>query len=384
MDMKNTELQFLKSGLLYFRHKLIKKNRFILSAFFAFTLLVGSSIPVLSFADTAPNCTKCHKDILSGSFEHPAVEAMGCAGCHVKAKGNHKFTLSAPVPELCYGCHEKKNTKKNVHPPVAAGECTYCHNPHSANNKFLLKTRKGIQGPVFIKRTKKSHIYVVKSINYKTAICFSCHADLIKKAHIHSAVKLGKCLTCHHAHESNYDYLLRKPPPVSNTCFTCHSNDLTGRKVIHPAVASGECTNCHNPHSSANKYMLAAKGNQLCYMCHESKEKGKVVHPAIEKYGCIACHDPHATNNNFMLKKPINKLCGTCHPKQKSGYHIFTTPLNKPHPIAGNYTMKSLKGKPLTCVSCHNPHSSNYPDMWYSGNKKLEMCKRCHGPSSKW
>ncbi|MCL4557505.1 MAG: cytochrome c3 family protein [Deltaproteobacteria bacterium] len=352
------------------------------------SLIVGIIIlvPAVSLADTSEGCTtsKCHTGILSGSFKHPALDSMGCKDCHVPAKGNHKFTLSARVPALCYTCHDKKNTKKDVHPPVAQGRCVMCHNPHSENNNYLLRTKGMIMGPVFIQRQDNRDIYLVQPINNMAGLCLSCHKDMIKKTYVHAAVKLGKCLTCHHAHESEHDHLLRKPSPVSNTCFICHADDLTGRRVIHPAVAGGECTNCHSPHASDNPYMLAARGKELCYMCHEPKDKDKVVHPAIEKYGCTACHDPHGTNNDFMLKKPVNELCATCHKKQADGYHVFTTPQNKPHPVSGVYDMKELKGKPLTCISCHNPHSSNHPYMWYAGETKLDMCKRCHGKESNW
>jgi len=66
-----------------------------------------------STADQNAICTKCHTET-RGPFvyEHPAVKAEGCVGCHTPHGSQNARLLNVPnVNQLCNQCHS----------PVAAG-----------------------------------------------------------------------------------------------------------------------------------------------------------------------------------------------------------------------------------------------------------------------
>ena len=164
------------------------------------------------------------------------------------------------------------------------------------------------------------------------------------------------------------------------TCFTCHQDDLTGRKVIHKPLEKG-CDQCHLPHGGPNRHLLrGGEGKKACQACHQTPvDAGKVKHAALERYGCTGCHDPHGTANRFLLTKKTNDLCAGCHPGQADGRHV--TSLNpRGHTVGGSGLADPRKpDRPFTCAACHNPHGSDFPNFFYSGSSPIESCDGCHG-----
>ncbi len=323
---------------------------------FPFSFFSGGSdfyITSVAAARDWSNClaSGCHGPMLKRKKVHPALEEGECTDCHEKT-GKHKFRLSGEGNDLCLSCHENPVKEgENAHPALEEGACTDCHDPHASTHKKLLK--EGIP-----------------------ELCYSCHERKDETKYVHGAVLLGRCLKCHKPHSSPYEHLLTKPSSTE-TCFICHYDDLTGRKSVHPAITEGSCTDCHNPHGSDFKNNLVAQVPELCYNCHESKTEGKVVHGAIEEKGCLGCHNPHGSDYVAMLYRDIYSLCTGCHPDQKDGSHIITGFRRKFHPVKGEKDPKR-EGRAFSCTSCHNPHSSDHPFLFYEGDSKMEMCKRCH------
>jgi predicted CXXCH cytochrome family protein len=67
-----------------------------------------------------------------------------------------------------------------------------------------------------------------------------------------------------------------------------------------------------------------------------------------------------------------------CHPRIAKSPHPIAFFTGRGHPLKGRKEPKSRDGK-LSCVSCHNPHSSDYPRLFkYPANKAYELCKYCH------
>ena len=247
--------------------------------------------------------------------------------------------------------------KKVVHSAFKRTDCLGCHDGgHSSDNlKFLKKN--GVD------------------------LCYGCHERKDKNKFPHGAVVLGDCAVCHDPHSSDSPKLLAKAT-LQETCFLCHQDDLTGRKTIHAPVAKG-CDQCHDPHGAQDRNGLkAGSGKAACYKCHKPMDEGKVKHAALERYGCTVCHDPHGAGNPALLPKRVNALCAECHPAQKDGKHV--TPIVAGGHVAGGEGLLDPRreGREFSCASCHNPHGSDNPRLFYFGKAPMESCDGCHGDKS--
>jgi len=215
--------------------------------------------------------------------------------------------------------------------------------------------------------------------------CLDCHSELAPEKGAHPAVAMG-CVSCHtgidasdvpHKIKNKIAKGLSAEQP--DLCYGCHDKSNFEKKVVHAAVSMG-CTGCHNPHASKNSKLLTAEIPGLCYACHEKGKFGKkTVHPPVESGMCLSCHSPHASNDAALLLQPVGKLCTTCHEKQSSGKHVMAGyGLGDDHPLQGKADPSAPK-RELSCVSCHNPHSS--PGKKLLANAAAgpaELCLICH------
>ena len=284
-----------------------------------------------SYAAQENQCLSCHTKFKEKAKSVHAAVGMGCETCHKAVAGKThpdqkgSITLTQEMPGLCYSCHDQSKFKgKSVHQPVSSGMCTGCHDPH----------------------------------------------------------------------QSNFPKILVKDVP--GLCYNCHDESKFKGASGHTAV--GMCTGCHNPHSSNSNKILKMEQPELCYSCHDkSKFAKKYVHSIIPVGGCTSCHTPHISSNPSLLLNPVNDVCTSCHKAQGSGSHVIAAfPGNKTHPVKGvkdPSTLKMIKapdpknpkkeieipdpnvpGKELTCVSCHNPHSSDYEHLF----PVERICLKCH------
>jgi predicted CXXCH cytochrome family protein len=363
-------------------------------------------------------CYDCHARKDQSKNVHTAVRQGSCLSCHSPHSSNFKGLLNEPPQTVCMTCHEVEPliTKAVRHAPVAEGRCLDCHNPHGSDapfairtsgNAFCLKchdskapTDHGSPGAAF--RLDMSKPVVHAALNrgdcgqchetghsgdnlklLKKAVvdtCYGCHPRKDKDKFPHSAVVVGDCAVCHAPHTSDQPKLLAKPT-MNETCFQCHQDDVTMRKVIHPPLKKS-CTECHGAHGAPNRNVLkAGEGKKQCYACHQPVDKGKNKHAALERYGCVGCHDPHGTAYGRLVPKKVNALCIGCHEHQKDGRHV--TPLVAAgHVVGGDLLDPRRPNRDFTCASCHNPHGSDSPKLFYVGDSAMEMCSACHGDKS--
>ncbi len=170
-------------------------------------------------------------------------------------------------------------------------------------------------------------------------------------------------------------------------CLECHG-DLAKGKSVHPAVSMG-CDGCHTavdaaliPHRIKNKLAKGLSMEQpgLCYGCHDKAVfTKKVVHGAIGM-GCSICHNPHVSvDAASLLLQPVGKLCVTCHDKQASGKHVMAGyALGDDHPVWGKVDPTN-SSRELSCISCHNPHSSSKLKLFANETKSPDsLCLMCH------
>jgi predicted CXXCH cytochrome family protein len=139
--------------------------------------------------------------------------------------------------------------------------------------------------------------------------------------------------------------------------------------VVHAPLQSREsCLSCHGAHAGQATGVLNRPSPDLCFTCHDRRPfQRKVVHGALES-GCFNCHDPHSSNNKKLLTADVNTLCRQCHDDLSKHFHKVSG-VNDPR-----------TDSPITCVSCHLPHSSDQPSL-LSHEPTRELCIQCHDPS---
>lgn len=167
-----------------------------------------------------------------------------------------------------------------------------------------------------------------------SSTCYSCHNAIMSYAYVHGPASVWACLSCHDA-EADPCYSVKKPQ--AEACYPCHveqQKDWNSRKYMHGPVNSGRCSICHNPHASAHPFFLDRHTWDLCVACHVDMGSGQ-----------------HVLADVYSKKG---------HPTR-----------DKPDPVR--------TGKELTCASCHNPHASDFPNLWAFGVESVfELCQKCH------
>jgi predicted CXXCH cytochrome family protein len=142
--------------------------------------------------------------------------------------------------------------------------------------------------------------------------------------------------------------------------FFCTTNlqgtDL-GLLFLHPPRP---CNECHASDGALRDNISA------CHECHGgTKFTRKYVHAAIDD-GCDTCHDVHNRNILELSGPTVSELCASCHEEADTHAHPTGSEYNDPR-----------TGQPLTCVSCHEPHSSDYVFM-LTHNLRKDFCVQCH------
>ena len=222
-----------------------------------------------------------------------------------------------------------------------------------------------------------------------------------------SAVPNPKPATANSRHPVPLD-----PNAPATACLQCHS-DLQKGKYVHTAMSMG-CTTCHTVtnENGVTRVTLIAPTDQLCESCH-ALSTDKVLHGPYREGLCVACHSPHASDFPAHTWASAQDICLGCHARSRlkvdDAKQIVTTPwgqtltvaqmkgfqflnlnatltLNHPvegHPVSGPNTSPLLG--PLTCLSCHRPHASNYANLLPVGPlasmpdcRTCGLCKQCH------
>lgn len=329
-------------------------------------------------ADGNTLCLNCHSDIKAlkdQTVQHRPFESGSCLDCHKPHASEYPHLMTKPAKTFCLSCHtELKDQlgKGAVHSPVQTGECVACHLPHAGPNPSLLVTTKDqLCGKCHdlksAKMTADHH-----SFDLTKADCQNCHAPHVGQKGVkglllpttHPPFESRDCSQCH---EETGDHKLLAPQP--DLCLNCHQDfsPQMSKAVVHGAVKEG-CTKCHGPHVGYGKNLQIKNGVSVCLTCHNGKGfTGSLKHkPAFEN--CENCHQPHSADYKYLLDtRDINSLCTKCHPDAQKTHM---------HPV-GNGKIDPRTGGPLTCVSCHSPHSSDNTSLLLA-DKNRKLCVLCH------
>ncbi|NOY88543.1 MAG: hypothetical protein GXO93_04010 [FCB group bacterium] len=309
----------------------MKKNNFYLPLLLVLFLVFATGV------NAKKACFDCHKtekkEYLSKKVIHKPVKNDNCESCHKRHGFSQQLILKDNSSELCYSCHKnlkEKFASGNVHFPVAKGVCWDCHDPHASNKKFLLRTGpKGADDPSY---------------------CLVCHKDDIESSlkgkYPHQPFQDYQCLTCHSAHNSDYEALLKEKPKT--LCNSCHKQSKEGFAKAHKGIHTEQlsCIDCHTGHSADTKGLLSDK-----------------THPPFAEGDCTVCHSLPDTQGKITFEEGVTSgnLCGNCHQEQ-----VDDTKKAYPHEAV----------EADNCDNCHNPHSSRYPNLLISS--ELDLCTNCH------
>ena len=306
-------------------------------------------------------CIGCHAPLTQAAVVHGALQKHDCGACHravpteagkCRSRTASKWALIRTEPELCYGCHARKDQSKSIHTVIRQGSCLSCHAPHSSNFPGLITQP-------------------------RERICFECHEPdtLSLKPVKHAPVQEGRCLDCHDAHGGNLPSNVKAESGTA-FCLKCHDAkarqgkgtpgpayriDL-GRKVVHAAFKRTDCLGCHDGgHGSDHLKLLKKNPVDLCYGCHERKDRNKFPHGAVLVGDCAVCHDPHSSDQPKLVAKPtVAETCFLCHQDDLTGRKVIHAPVAK------------------GCNQCHDPHGAQYR-FGLKGDGKT-ACYKCHKP----
>ena len=158
----------------------------------------------------------------------------------------------------------------------------------------------------------------------------------------------------------------KKSSKKGPSCITskCHST-MDKVKYVHGPVSAGECAKCHGESSKhvsnpkRNKFKPVDNIAEKCFSCHEKFKTKKFTHSPVEEGECVSCHNPHGSNYKFQVRSKGGKICFECHDDEI----IKGKFVHGPAAVGG-------------CVACHEPHTSDYKNnLRFKGS---ELCFMCH------
>jgi predicted CXXCH cytochrome family protein len=204
--------------------------------------------------------------------------------------------------------------------------------------------------------------------------CTDCHAPhasasrgLLREV-VHPPFAEGSCDLCHRV-DSETPQLLHMTG--ARLCQTCHQDTPPAAdRVVHAPVAEGDCLACHATHASSHGGLLVAPVRGTCLTCHQDllarAETSRTAHVLRDEDGaCLGCHRPHSSGEDNLLTSGEIRTCLVCHENQRHG-----------HPL-GSDRLDPRTGKSITCVTCHDPHGTDFP-MQLRGDQSRGLCLECH------
>lgn len=327
-------------------------------------------------------CLQCHTtglNVGAKGSRHAALDG-GCDTCHVIHKSGagpepeFRDHLTKAVPALCIDCHDLKDeqiVKAHKGQPIQGSNCLECHDPHQSDGPKLM--RAFLHDPFQQQACDSCHQpakdgKVVLTAKSTQELCATCHDDEVKQINTakvgHEGAK-GDCTSCHSPHGGNNPGFIT-PDPVS-ACVACHSDtaDELKKAHVHQPVGEQSCAICHEPHGGTNpKLLRTANVNQLCLECHGPDSDPK----KLPKEHMVAIFDGKVKlPENYFDTVPILPLkYGVGHPTEN-------------HPVGDVTNIQTKAVTPMSCLSCHQPHSSAKPGLLVKDQaNNLAFCRTCH------
>ena len=190
-----------------------------------------------------------------------------------------------------------------------------------------------------------------------------------------------QCTTCHDAHDSPYNDLLRVPNIGSQICTECHDQTGWTQSSHSQSVATWNGRN-PNPWSDSPYSTVSDNGCENCHIPHSAASGPRLLRFAAEEDNCADCHNGNVTSKDIMAVID-----------QVSAHRVSdTTLLHDPVEPA------IVENRHVECVDCHDPHATragrnpgdvpaNVRGVTLVGTEvsqvteTYEICLRCHGDS---
>ena len=308
----------------------------------------------LGFSST---CTVCHTmtSWSGGTFDHNASafpltgahRAASCSSCH--ASGVYRGR-----PSTCVACHQANYAATSRPAHAASGFPTTCQQCHSTTTWLGA----GVDHSLTAFPLVGAH---------RAVACTSCHAD---------GVYRGKSTACVSCHQAAYTASLRPPHSqlgFSTVCTTCHTmvtwtgatfDHNSTRFALAGAHRAVSCSGCHADNVYRGKSML-------CVTCHQARYTAATSPPHAASgfpTTCEVCHGTtawtpatfsHATTRFPLTGAHVTKPCAACH-----GDGVY-------------------RGKPMTCISCHQRVYTATTNPNHAAAHFPAACESCH-TTTRW
>lgn len=194
-----------------------------------------------------------------------------------------------------------------------------------------------------------------------------------------------QCTTCHDPHDDKYGNFLVMDNTASALCTTCHKFDDWETSSHHLSTArwNGRST---SPWKDSKKTTVAANGCENCHQPHAAAGKKRLLTFAVDEDNCYSCHNGNVAKLNVQGEF------------EKMSVHPIASTRGIHDPMEDTVNAR----RHVTCVDCHNPHTSDAartPGPSLPGSLKdvrgvneagntidavmneQELCYRCHADS---
>ncbi len=234
-------------------------------------------------------CVDCHPEQVerSGAVRHLRIVTReeeegrygGCEACH----GRGSAHLETADPAVIFGSTDESRAWMAdgclvCHPTIsrsawvssdhweAGVTCNECHSMHEPESGAHLLKYDPLVGQA------------------ERDLCFSCHESVEAGFHqySHHPVREGRvtCSECHDSHAPS----VTDGEPVVEPCVECHADKQPPFVFEHEPVASdlaNGCLTCHKAHGTPNDSLLRLPGRAICLQCHTEQ--------AVAHYGGATC-----------------------------------------------------------------------------------------------
>jgi predicted CXXCH cytochrome family protein len=269
-----------------------------------------------------------------------------------------------------------------------------CHTPRSGNSNGVTVSSSAEGGG---RRRRSSWYILLVIILLLLALLASCTASMAVYYRVgpQRAVFIARnapCLQCHTEKLAEMRLRSTHNPFVERNCESCHEPHSELVKVTVVSEGSSGTVRAatwfrwgpfRRPYDSVQRALfgvtkasqrsweqkalgdakLVAPEDRLCWTCHGNLNPERNMgfpHQPFAANHCLSCHDPHASNFKPLLTAAPYNLCVTCHPMGKE--------LNR------TYTHRPAVRR--QCLDCHKPHASDYQGVLVMAQR--DLCFTCH------
>ncbi|MGH2897413.1 MAG: multiheme c-type cytochrome, partial [bacterium] len=332
----------------------------------------------LDFTGVARTCATCHRDVHQGELgancatchtmrsfldvahmrqQHQLTTfpltgghaAVDCRSCHTPRAPRQQAFVN--LPTTCVTCHAANYSQARNPPHSATGfprDCTTCH------------TTAAWRGAPFDHNATQFPLTGA----HRAANCQTCHADKVYRG------KPTSCASCH-----QQQFAAAKAPPHAGfpaTCETCHNTAAWAGASFDHGTTQFPLTGAHKA--------------SACADCHrDGVYRGKPT-------TCVSCHQTKydQTKSPPHAAAGFSTNCQTCHttttwPGAPFDHGVTQFALTGAHRAATCASCHSdgvYRGKPMTCVSCHQTAYDKTTKIPHSAAGFPTTCETCHSTTA--